>query len=127
MRRRSPQNQMTNDCLRSDVLVHFGASSDLAYKQIFLARKPLIRCRHVAVSGVGVARSPLESRSVPPKAKILHDRVVARHQTASLSSRVDALSPNRIHAGRESVEPLFSTPVTPQCPKHLAILVERYG
>jgi glucose-6-phosphate 1-dehydrogenase len=42
---------------RSDVLVFFGATGDLAYKKIFPALHAMVRRNHLDVPVVGVARS----------------------------------------------------------------------
>jgi hypothetical protein len=47
--------KMTN--LDSDAFVFFGATGDLAYKQIFPALQAMIRCAHFDMPIIGVARS----------------------------------------------------------------------
>ena len=49
---------------RSDALVFFGATGDLAYKKIFPALQALIRRGHLDMPVIGVARSEMEPRSV---------------------------------------------------------------
>jgi len=39
----------------SDALVFFGATGDLAYKQIFPALQAMIRCGHLDIPIIGVA------------------------------------------------------------------------
>lgn len=48
---------MFGDVIHSDALVFFGASGDLAYKQIFPALQALIRRGHLNVPIIGVAKS----------------------------------------------------------------------
>ncbi len=42
---------------QSDALVFFGATGDLAYKQIFPALQAMVRHGHLDVPVIGVARS----------------------------------------------------------------------
>ncbi|HEY8062521.1 MAG TPA: hypothetical protein VID74_06975, partial [Gemmatimonadales bacterium] len=48
---------MTAPAAHSDALVFFGATGDLAYKQIFPALQAMIRRSHLDLPIIGVARS----------------------------------------------------------------------
>ena len=54
---------------RSDALVFFGATGDLAYKQIFPALQALIRHGHLDMPVVGVAKSKWSPDQLKARAK----------------------------------------------------------
>ena len=54
---------------RSDALVVFGATGDLAYKKIFPALQALVRRGHLDVPIIGVARSPWTLDQLKARAK----------------------------------------------------------
>src|SRR5438128_10480180 len=53
----SAEHADTGDTVRSDALVFFGATGDLAYKQIFPALQALVRSGELDVPIIGVGRS----------------------------------------------------------------------
>src|SRR5689334_17133870 len=53
----------------SDVLVFFGATGDLAYKQIFPALQAMVRHGHLDVPVIGVARSNWTDDQLRARAK----------------------------------------------------------
>jgi glucose-6-phosphate 1-dehydrogenase len=54
--------------LRSDALVFFGATGDLAYRRIFPALQAMLKRGHLNVIGFAKAGTPLprRSRAAPP-------------------------------------------------------------
>ena len=53
----------------SDILVFFGATGDLAYKQIFPALQELVKCGQLDVPVIGVAGSDLTDAQLRPRAR----------------------------------------------------------
>ena len=54
---------------RSDALVFFGITGDLAYKKIFPALQAMVRREHLAVPVIGVARSPMTREQLIDRAR----------------------------------------------------------
>src|SRR5256712_7521803 len=55
--------------LHSDALVFFGATGDLAYKQIFPALQAMIRRGHLAMPIIGVAKSDWNLEQLKARAR----------------------------------------------------------
>src|SRR5262245_13851088 len=54
---------------RSDALVFFGVTGDLAYKKIFPALQALVRRRHLEIPVMGVARTPMTREQLIDRAR----------------------------------------------------------
>ena len=54
---------------RSDALVFFGITGDLAYKKIFPALQAMVRREHLSVPVIGVARSPMTREQLIDRAR----------------------------------------------------------
>ena len=110
----------------SDALVFFGASGDLAYKQIFPALYNMVRHGHLDVPVVGVARSEWSIEEFREQAR----RSIAEHGPvddatfAKLSALMcyvqgeytppDTYVRLRKELGK-STQPLFATPLAHAC------------
>src|SRR2546428_13685132 len=57
VRVRRPCREQAMTAARSDALVFFGATGDLAYKKIFPALQAMARRRHLDVPAIGAAKS----------------------------------------------------------------------
>ena len=118
---------------RSDALVFFGATGDLAYKKIFPALHAMARRGHLDVPVVGVARAELDARAVP-RARARERRAstaAASTRRRSRSSRAPALRRRRLRrpgdATRRSAQELGDADAPAPLPRHPAEPVRDRG
>ena len=86
---------------RSDALVFFGASGDLAYKKIFPALQSMVRRGRLDVPIIGVANTPWTLEQFRARAKESIQKHGARGLGSWVVTFIDSRSTSRSASSRE--------------------------